>query len=160
VSRSSSAQAQADNPDYAISDRLQEARRYELLAQQAASAKFSAWLPPATPNRLRIGFVSGDLRNHPVGFILEALISRIDPERIELAAYPAHSQQDDPTARIRPRFAAKRSLIDLSGASMAQTISHRWHSSVGLAAIRCNALCAKRRSRSVGNVAALGIAAR
>ena len=36
---------------------------------------------------LRVGFVSGDLRQHPVGIFLESVLARIDRSRIEPHAY-------------------------------------------------------------------------
>lgn len=51
------------------------------------------------PRRLRIGFVSGDLRNHPVGYFLESVVSALrdfhpDLELIAFSTYDAHSNPD------------------------------------------------------------------
>ena len=67
-------------------------------------ARFSAWSCQEQPQRLRVGLVSGDLLNHPVGYFLEGLIQHIDPSRIELLAYSTRYQEDELTQRIRPYF--------------------------------------------------------
>ena len=67
---------------------LEEASGYGRMAAKKVEAPFSAWRCAPRPERLRIGFVSGDLHNHPVGYFLESVLSRIDPSRMELIAYP------------------------------------------------------------------------
>jgi predicted O-linked N-acetylglucosamine transferase (SPINDLY family) len=58
--------------------------------------------------------LSGDLRGHSVGYFLEGLVGNLDPDRMELLAYPTYNAADDLTARIRPRFAAWTPLAGLS----------------------------------------------
>ncbi|MEZ0307657.1 MAG: tetratricopeptide repeat protein [Ramlibacter sp.] len=58
--------------------------------------------PPHRP--LRVGFVSGDLRNHPVGYFLEGLLAHIDPVQLQLLAYTTIPRTDELSKRIRPRF--------------------------------------------------------
>ncbi len=60
-------------------------------------------LPRAEPQSiLRVGLVSGDLRQHPVGHFIEALLPEIDPTRIQLVVFDHAPQQDDLTGRLRP----------------------------------------------------------
>lgn len=42
---------------------------------------------PDPERRLRIGLVSGDLGDHPVGFFLRGVLERLDPNRLELFVY-------------------------------------------------------------------------
>ena len=58
----------------------------------------------AASQKLRVGFVSGDLRNHPVGFFSEGLFKHLDRQRFELFAFPTAPRADDLTARIKPGF--------------------------------------------------------
>lgn len=86
---------------------------------------FSAWQtsPIAdNPPRLRVGLVSGDFRNHPVGFFLESILSCLDPARIELVAYSTQPKEDELTARIKPRFAAWNLISELSDEAAARRI--------------------------------------
>jgi len=90
--------------------RLEQARQYGRIVAGKVSARFSAWQCAARPERLRVGLVSGDLRNHVVGYFLEGLLAHIDPARIEMIAYPTQHKEDELTARIRPYFAAWKPL--------------------------------------------------
>ncbi|MEJ2033782.1 MAG: tetratricopeptide repeat protein, partial [Deltaproteobacteria bacterium] len=93
-------------PSLSSSDYFGEARGYGRQAASQVSERFSDWHCSFTPERLRVGLVSGDFRNHPVGYFLEGLLANIDPNRIELIAYPTHQQEDELTARIRSCFVA------------------------------------------------------
>ena len=101
---------------------LEEARKYGQMATDKATAAFSAWLCPEGARRLRVGLVSGDFRNHPVGYFLENALSRLDTERIELFAYPTQHKTDELTSRLKPRFSAWKSLVGLSDEKAARLI--------------------------------------
>ena len=101
---------------------LDEARRYgELMRAQVSP--YTDWRADATDGApLRIGFVSADLRVHPVGFFIENVVAHLDPQRVQLYAYVTRPHEDALSARIKPRFAAWRSLVDLDDESAARTI--------------------------------------
>lgn len=101
---------------------LEAARAYGRMLNQKVPARFTSWNCSPNPERLRVGFVSGDLRNHPVGFFVEGLLSHIDPNCIELYAYPTFSGTDELTARIRHRFAGWRPLIGQTDETAARMI--------------------------------------
>lgn len=103
-------------------DCLEEARQYGRAVTGKATAPFSAWCCSTQPERLRVGIVSGDLYNHPVGYFLESLLAHVDRQRIELFAYPTDLKTDALTARIKPCFAAWRPLFGLNDAAAAQLI--------------------------------------
>ena len=96
----------SQNPGYYF----EEAQRYGRTLTANATARFSSWRNPAHSSCLRVGLVSGDLRQHPVGYFLQSLLENIDPARIELFAYPTHLKEDELTARIKPYFAAWKPL--------------------------------------------------
>ena len=56
---------------------------------------------PDTDKRLRIGYVSGDFRNHPVGIFIEQVLARHDKNRFEIFCYSNHAISDDLTERLR-----------------------------------------------------------
>jgi predicted O-linked N-acetylglucosamine transferase (SPINDLY family) len=101
---------------------LDEAREYGRRVSKKVTSRFSTWQCADQPKRLRVGMVSGDLHNHPVGFFLESLLAQIDPARVELIAYPIDTHVDALTTRIKPRFAAWKSLYSLSDADAARLI--------------------------------------
>ncbi|MBN1142133.1 MAG: tetratricopeptide repeat protein [Deltaproteobacteria bacterium] len=101
---------------------VEEARKYGAMVRSNVKARFSQWRCAPRPERLRIGFVSGDLYSHPVGFFLESLMGEFDHDRLELIAYPTNSKADDLTARIKPRFAAWKPLYGLNDETAAALI--------------------------------------
>lgn len=103
-------------------ERLDEARQYGQMVTGKVTAQFSDWRCADRPERLRVGLVSGDLLNHPVGYFLEGLLKKINPDRIELIAYPTNGKADKLTARIKPYFSAWKPLIGLSDEAAAGSI--------------------------------------
>ncbi|MBS0266606.1 MAG: tetratricopeptide repeat protein [Planctomycetes bacterium] len=70
--------------------------------------------------RLRVGFVSGDLARHPVGYFLVRILENLDPNQIEAVCYSDRVVEDDLTARCRAavntwHFTAGLSDADLAG---------------------------------------------
>jgi len=56
------------------------------------------------PEKLRVGFVSADLNNHPVGYFLEQLVSQLDKTRFDWIAFPVRHKSDRLTERLKPHF--------------------------------------------------------
>lgn len=56
---------------------------------------------PVPERRIRIGYVSGDFRRHPVGYFLDGVLACHDPERVEVFCYANQSFGDDLTDRLR-----------------------------------------------------------
>ena len=56
--------------------------------------------PPLGGRRLRVGYVSGDYRQHAVSYFAEQLFAHHDRARIELFAYSNHPRRDNITARL------------------------------------------------------------
>lgn len=72
--------------------------------------------------RLKIGFVSGDLRNHPVGYFLEAVLQNFDQKSFALYAYANQFTFDGLSERIRPHFEEWLAVKGLSDESLASRI--------------------------------------
>lgn len=101
---------------------LEEARCFGEIAARQADAACTQWDCEPQPQRLRVGLVSGDLREHPVGYFLESVVAHLDPSRIELVGFPTRRHEDALTARIRPRFSHWESLDGLDDAAAARRI--------------------------------------
>lgn len=71
---------------------------------------------------LRVGFVSSDLRKHPVGYFFESVLAQLDRTRIEPLAYSNALHSDELTARIKPRFALWRHVAEMDDAALAARI--------------------------------------
>ena len=112
-------------PDRTVELLLTEARRFgELVAGQARS--YTDW--PNTPEAdrcLRIGMVSGDFRNHPVGYFIEAILAALAPYaagRLELFAYSNCFHADSVTARIKACCHSWCLVAGLSNESLARQV--------------------------------------
>jgi len=81
-----------------------EARRYGALAASRAR-RFSDWQVSREPQRrLRVGFVSADLRRHSVGYFLQNVfceLARQAGERVALLAYSNHGEHDEVTRHLQ-----------------------------------------------------------
>jgi predicted O-linked N-acetylglucosamine transferase (SPINDLY family) len=75
---------------------------------------------------LRLGFVSADFHNHPVGFFFEALVAEIDTDKYQLFGYANSPKSDELTRRIQSRFASWELVRTLEDRKLAELIhSHR-----------------------------------
>lgn len=99
-----------------------EAQLYGRKLSQQVASRFTEWSCALRPERLRIGFVSGDLKNHPVGYFLKNLLNHLDSAAVELIAYPTDAYADEFTARIKPRFSAWKPLSGLNDETAARLI--------------------------------------
>ncbi|MEA2709821.1 MAG: protein O-GlcNAc transferase, partial [Phycisphaerales bacterium] len=72
--------------------------------------------------RLRIGFISPDLRDHPIGRFMLPLLEHLDRERVEVICYSAAKRADDITRRLRELSAHWRDTIGLPDATVADQI--------------------------------------
>ncbi len=80
------------------------AKRFGTLVTQAAGTIHPPQIVPYPPQPLRIGFVSADLRSHPVGYFLESLLSHLDNNRFTLIAYPTVNKRDAMSERLMGLF--------------------------------------------------------
>jgi protein O-GlcNAc transferase len=84
---------------------LDLARGWELACvpeQARLEARSRAFQRPAPlGRRLRVGYVSGDFRQHPVSYFVEQLFKHHDKNRIELFAYTTTARRDAVTERLQ-----------------------------------------------------------
>lgn len=107
---------------------LSEARQFEkiflsaddLSSQNAVQNKFS--LHNKHPSRLRVGYVSGDYRQHAVSYFVEQLFAMHDRSRFEIFAYTTNDQHDSVTQQLQCTVDHWVELIELSDAESVQRI--------------------------------------
>ena len=87
------------------------ARDFGALASARVGRRFTDWPVPPPSGPLRIGLVSNDLHNHPVGYFLEGLLRHADPGRVVFLAFPCHGEEDELKARIKP-YCSSWTLLD------------------------------------------------
>jgi predicted O-linked N-acetylglucosamine transferase (SPINDLY family) len=109
-------------PGIAPEECLAQARDYGRQAGAGVAARYAQWLSAPAPARLRVGLVSGDLREHPVGYFLDGLLPHLDDARLELFVYSTNHAEDDLTERLRRRCAAWKPLYGHSDAAAAKMI--------------------------------------
>ena len=95
---------------------LARASKYNRELVKAPLAAVRRWTPPAVAgarSKLRIGYVSSDLREHAVGFAMADTFEQHDRESFEIHAYYCGIARIDPT-RLRIKAAAD-SWTDING---------------------------------------------
>jgi protein O-GlcNAc transferase len=104
---------------------LQEARHFGAMVARVSP------MPDALTNRvdparcLRVGFVSADLRSHPVGYFFESVAAALSKQasgRMEFFAYSNSLENDDVTERIKHHLQGWQSVVGLSDEAMARRI--------------------------------------
>lgn len=98
--------------------RLQAAvRRHAGLVRRTAR-EWPVVHDPRPDRPLRIGYVSADLRDHPVGNNLIGLVENHDQDRFAVFCYASVSQPDDLTERFRAAARAFRPVFGLGDAAV------------------------------------------
>lgn len=76
----------------------------------------------AADKQLRLGFVSGDLREHSVSHFLLTALPALRARGFELVAYQTRSKNDAVTERLRPMFDAWHDISEVSDEAAADLI--------------------------------------
>ncbi len=75
-----------------------------------------------TPRRLRLGFVSPDFCQHPVGFFLIRTLENLDREEVEVVCYNDRRPEDRLTKRFQAAAAAWRDVVNWNHERLAAQI--------------------------------------
>lgn len=104
---------------------LEDASAYGKLVGQLARPH-KVWTNDPNPERcLRVGFVSDDLRKHPVGYFLEAVVAALAAkcsDRVELFAYPGRLALDVVSQRIKAHCRGWHPTVGASDEALARKI--------------------------------------
>lgn len=76
----------------------------------------------ASKDLLKLGFVSGDFRAHPVGYFLEGVLGQLNRSKVELVAYSMNPEDDDLTERLKGYFAAWTGIAGFNDEQAARKI--------------------------------------
>ncbi|MGE5667452.1 MAG: tetratricopeptide repeat protein [Betaproteobacteria bacterium] len=100
------------------------------------------------PGRIRIGYLSGDFRNHVMGKMMWHALVHHDAARFEVFGYSTNASRDEWTDRFVPLFSRLESLVDTSDHEAARRIAeddldvlvdlstHTKHARPGILALR------------------------
>ncbi|MDD2741883.1 MAG: tetratricopeptide repeat protein [Rhodocyclaceae bacterium] len=101
---------------------LSEAKKFGQLIQVRKEEMYNLWRCNNYPKKLRVGFVSGDFRTHPVARSLEPLLAYLSKDKFETFAYSNHHSEDDVTERLKKHFFGWRSLVGKGDAVAARMV--------------------------------------
>jgi protein O-GlcNAc transferase len=102
---------------------LSEARRYaERHAAPLAEAIKPIQVQPLAGRRLRIGYVSADLREHAAAYYLEPILAAHDRQRFEIFCYADVPDADAVTQRFQRYADQWRSLVGMADEQAAEAI--------------------------------------
>jgi len=101
-------------------DLLEESRQWDRM--HGNNPRFGH-KPGSDPNkRLRIGYVSPDLRQHAVSYFFEPILKNHDPQQVEVFCYAEVKNPDEVTRRLQGLAHHWRSTVGMSDAEAAQMI--------------------------------------
>jgi predicted O-linked N-acetylglucosamine transferase (SPINDLY family) len=103
---------------------LSEAKRYGEIVAGNVKQRYSRWQCEPRPQRLRVGFVSGDFRTHSVGYFLEAVLKHLRHAQLDMIGYSTcnKNNEDEVTVQLKSCFTAWKSLFDVDDESAAREI--------------------------------------
>lgn len=99
-------------PGNSLEENLREHRRWAATHAPPPSTFTPPPFAPSADEPIRIGFVSPDLRFHPVGNFVSALFEFNDPAKFELYCFPCSTKQDRFTEYLK---GFKSAWIDIQG---------------------------------------------
>jgi predicted O-linked N-acetylglucosamine transferase (SPINDLY family) len=95
--------------------------------ERVQTANLTTVLPPLANDRdperrLRIGYVSGDLQTHPVGYFMTKVLAGHDPRRVETFCYATNGHVDAMTHRLKASANHWRDVSEGSPVSLAEQV--------------------------------------
>lgn len=111
----------SQSPSVSPEEFIEKAKEYGRRVSQGIKP-YETWPALTSKEKLRIGFVSGDFRNHPVSFFLENWLGLIDKDKFELVAYYNFYQNDEKTLSLHSMFSEWYPITALSDAELAEKI--------------------------------------
>ena len=100
-------------------------RAFGARLERAFPPRFSGFANRREPERrLRIGYVSGDFRFHPVALFLIPVLQRHDRSAFEVYCYTTNEDRDEITSRVSEASDTWRDCAKMSDTQLADTINH------------------------------------
>jgi predicted O-linked N-acetylglucosamine transferase (SPINDLY family) len=113
----------AHDANIAAADLFAAHREFGEFVERPWRARWGGWDNPRNPDkRLRVGFVSGDLREHAVAHFIEPIWRALDRNAIEIVAYATHPAEDALSAELTRLADAWHNVATLSDNALEATI--------------------------------------
>ncbi|WP_338721079.1 tetratricopeptide repeat protein [Devosia sp. XK-2] len=90
--------------DVGAGQQAEAAMAYGRMIEKTVGAATHIADPAQADRRVRVGFVSADLRDHSVGSLLKAVLPHLDRGRLELVAYSMAHREDATSEALRVYF--------------------------------------------------------
>ena len=103
-------------------NRMKEAVKFGDMMSLLAERKFNSWHTTEREKLRRIGFVSADFINHPVGYFLKSLLLGSKKNAIQFIAYSNNPYEDDLTHEFEKCFHKFRRIFELDDNAAAKLI--------------------------------------
>jgi predicted O-linked N-acetylglucosamine transferase (SPINDLY family) len=97
--------------------------RFRRVSPTADQQPLDLELRPAAPQRLRIGYLSADFREHSVAYFIEPLLACHDPARFTVVCYSSNEKDDEVTARLRHYGAEWVEAKELTNRQLAERVA-------------------------------------
>lgn len=101
---------------------LVQARLFGQLVARRVTERYSHAWPQASPRELNVGFVSGDLHTHPVGFFLQNVFRHLGHSRLRLFAYANNGEHDSVSDELKSACVAWNVVTGMSDRQLAKKI--------------------------------------
>ena len=108
--------------EYTPQDLLDEARRWAALYTPQEGNSLAHYTPSNNQRHLRVGYVSGDYCNHPVGHFIELVLANHNRSQFEIFCYYVGFKQDSQTKQLRQLADHWRDVPEMHDYDLAQQI--------------------------------------
>ncbi len=98
------------------------AEAYQMYARNFCPSEQAGNRTISESHKIRLGYVSGDFKEHPVSYFLEPLLIEHDRDRFELYAYNNSFKSDSTTKRLRAHFDHWNETTDINDDQLFETI--------------------------------------
>lgn len=110
-------------PNLSPAEILAEHRRFGERLEAPFRARWGGHANPREPERrLRIGYVSGDFREHAMSFSIAPVLANADAARFETVCYATNAYEDAVTARLRGHANEWRGVVGTSDEDLAALV--------------------------------------
>jgi predicted O-linked N-acetylglucosamine transferase (SPINDLY family) len=86
----------------------------DAIRASVAKQRKPAARPSEKKSRLKVGFMSGDYRNHSCAYFMKPLIDNLDRDRIDIHCYMTETGSDDQTLKFRRSAPHWREIVHLT----------------------------------------------
>ena len=101
---------------------LDEVKRLNRRIKENLATPFVFEKKRVVDDKVRLGFVSGDFRDHPVGYFLESLIKNLNKDKLDCLAFSNSPEETNLTQRIKTHFTEWHSIYGMRDKDAASLI--------------------------------------